>query len=134
VRKPGRIRRDERGASVIEFALLAPVLVAFIIGISQLGLLFFANAGLGNAVSEGARMATLYPRPTNEQISARVNDRRFGLDPAYVSGPAIVEGVEDGAPYAEITMTYAAPLNFIFYKVGPIRLSKTRRVYTQPTT
>jgi Flp pilus assembly protein TadG len=127
------IRADQRGASVIEFALLAPVLVGFIIGISQLGLLFFANAGLGNAVSEGARLATLYPRPTNEQIAARINDRKFGLDPAYVSGPTIVEGVADGAPYAEITMTYAAPLNFLFYNVGPIRLSKTRRVYTQPS-
>lgn len=131
--KTKEISRDERGASVIEFALLAPVLVGFIIAISQLGLLFYANAGLGNAVSEGARLATLYPRPTNEQIAARVNDRRFGLDPAYVSGPTIVDGVADGAPYAEITMTYAAPLNFIFYQVGPIRLSKTRRVYTQPS-
>ena len=131
--KRRRIASDERGASVIEFALLAPVLVGFIVAMSQLGLLFFANAGLGNAVSEGARMATLYPRPTNEQIAERINDRRFGLDPAYVSGPTIVEGVADGAPYAEITMTYAAPLNFIFYNVGPVRLSKTRRVYTQPS-
>jgi Flp pilus assembly protein TadG len=132
--KPARIGRDERGASVIEFALLAPVLVGFIIGISQLGLLFYANAGLGNAVSEGARLASLYPRPTNEQIAARINDRRFGLDPAYVRGPTIVEGVADGAPYAEITMNYAAPLNFIFYKTNPVRLSQTRRVYTQPST
>ena len=132
MRKLWGIGRDERGASVIEFALLAPVLVGFIIGISQLGLLLYANAGLGNAVSEGARLATLYPRPTNEQIAARINDRRFGLDPAHLSGPTIVEGVADGAPYADITMTYAAPLNFIFYKTSPVRLSKSRRVYTQP--
>jgi Flp pilus assembly protein TadG len=127
------MRRDERGASVIEFALLAPVLVGFIIGISQLGLLFFANAGLGNAVSEGARLATLYPRPSDATIAARINDRRFGLDPAYVTGPTFAPGVVDGAPYVEITMSYAAPLNFLFYKVGPIRLSQTRRVYTQPS-
>jgi Flp pilus assembly protein TadG len=134
VRKLLRISRDQRGASVIEFALLAPVLVAFIIGISQLGLLFYANAGLGNAVSEGARLATLYPRPTNEQIAARINDRRFGLDPAFVSGPTIVEGDDNGTPFAQITMTYAAPLNFIFYKTSPVRLSQTRRVYTQPSS
>jgi Flp pilus assembly protein TadG len=134
VRKLRRIGRDERGASVVEFALLAPVLVGFIIAISQLGLLFYANAGLGNAVSEGARLATLFPRPTNEQIAARINERRFGLDPAYVVGPTIVDGSDNGTPYADITMSYAAPLNFIFYKVGPIRLTRTRRVYTQPTS
>ena len=119
---------------MIEFALLAPVLVGFIIGISQLGLLFYANAGLGNAVSEGARLATLFPRPTNEQIAARINERRFGLDPAHVVGPTIVDGSDNGTPYADITMSYAAPLNFIFYKVGPIRLTRTRRVYTQPSS
>ncbi len=41
-------------------------------GIAPLGLLFFANAGLHNALAEGARHATLFPRPTPEQVRTRI--------------------------------------------------------------
>ena len=125
---------DKRGAAALEFAIIAPVFFAVIFAIAQLGMLFFANAGLGNAVAEGARLASLYPRPTNEQITARITDKRFGLDPAYIVGPSIVDGALDGASYAEITMRYDAPMTFVFFDVGPIPLTRTRRVYTQPTS
>ncbi len=128
------LKPDARGASAVEFALIAPVLFGFLFAIAQLGLLFFANAGLRNAVGEGARLASLYPRPTDQQIISHINSRKFGLDPAHVVGPTIVNGTVDGASYAEITMSYSAPMNFLFYNVGPIRLTKTRRVYTQPSS
>lgn len=123
---------DKRGAALIEFALLAPLFIGFIFAVTQVGLVFYANTGLRHAVSEGARLAQLYPRPTNTQIIARVNERRFGLDPAFVIGPTITEGTQDGARFAEITMSYAASIDIFFFKVGPFRLTKTRRVYTQP--
>lgn len=134
MKNPRRLLRDTGGAAVLEFAIIAPVFFAVIFAIAQLGMLFFANAGLGNAVAEGARLASLYPRPSNEQIIARITDKRFGLDPANIVGPNIVDGSLDGASYAEITMRYDAPMTFLFFDVGPIPLTKTRRVYTQPTS
>ena len=131
-RKP--LLRDEKGAALLEFAIIAPVFFGVIFAIAQLGMLFFASAGLGNAVAEGARLASLYPRPTDAQIVARITDKRFGLDPAHIVGPTIVDGTLDGASYAEITMRYNAPVSFVFVDVGPITLTKTRRVYTQPTS
>jgi Flp pilus assembly protein TadG len=128
------LKQDERGAGVVEFALIAPLFCAFIIAIGQLGLLFFANAGLTNAVAEGARLATLFPRPSDAAIASKISQKRFGLDPARLTGPTIVNGTSDGAAYADITMTYSAPVNFLFLNVGPVRLSQTRRVYTQPTS
>ena len=53
------IRRDENGAAVIEFAIAVPILVALIWGIFQLACLFWANAGMQNALGAGARLATL---------------------------------------------------------------------------
>ena len=126
--------RDRRGISVVEFAFLAPVFIGLIFAVSQLGMLFFANAGLKNAVSEGARLATLYPRPTNAAISAKIARNRFGVDPSYLSEPTFAEGTSNGAAYTEITMRYSAPIDFLFYKVGPITLTQTRRVYTQPAS
>lgn len=126
--------RDSRGAAALEFAIIAPVFFAVIFGIAQLGLLFFANAGLGNAVAEGARLASLYPRPTNAQITDRITQKRFGLDPVHIVGPSIVDGTLDGASYAEITMRYNAPMNFVFFRMAPVTLTKSRRVYTQPAS
>ena len=128
-----RLGRNQRGAGAVEFALIAPVLFGFIFAVAQLGILFFANAGLRNAVGEGARLATLYPRPSDAQIIARITEKKFGLDPAYLVGPRIVNGTSaDGASYADITMSYSAPMNFLMFDMGPIKLTKTRRVYTQP--
>ena len=136
IRRPAAragLLRDRRGISVVEFALIAPVFIGLIFAVSQMGMIFFANAGLKNAVSEGARLASLYPKPSNADISAKIGRNRFGVDPTYLSGPTFVEGTSNGAAYTEITMRYSAPVDFMFYKFGPITLTQTRRVYTQPS-
>ena len=71
------LRRDERGVAVIEIAIVLPVLILFIYGIFQIGILYQANAGMQHALGEGARYATLC-RPvtggcnvaTNAEITA----------------------------------------------------------------
>ena len=138
-----RLRRDGRGAGAVEFALVAPILFTFLVGISQLGILFFANAGLHNAIAEGARFATIFPLPPDEEIQALMTQKRFGLNPEHLTGPTITHGPDDdddgvpdedpvGPTFAEIEMRYEVPLNFIFFEVEPITLSETRVVYTQP--
>ena len=71
---------DRRGVGTVEFALACPVLFFFLIGASQIGVLFYANAGLRNTVAEGARIATIYPTPSTTTIKARMAAKRFGLD------------------------------------------------------
>jgi Flp pilus assembly protein TadG len=46
---------EERGATAIEFALIAPVFLALILGIFHLSLLGFTIANLNYAVEKGAR-------------------------------------------------------------------------------
>lgn len=124
------LRRNQRGATAIEFALAAPVLLVFIIGIAQLGLLFFANAGLRSSVAEGARYATIFPRPTDAEITARAMQQRFGLDPAHLTGPTLAHGTSDGVAYVDISMSYAVPIDFLFFKTPPVTISVTRRAFT----
>src|SRR4029079_14842244 len=45
-----RIRRDERGAGAVEFALSAPVLITLIYGIFEMSQLYEANAGMQHAL------------------------------------------------------------------------------------
>lgn len=121
--------QNECGASAVEFAFAVPVLLVLIIGIIQLGILFMANAGLQQAVEEGARFATIYPNPNDSAIIARVNDKRFGLDAANVTGPSVTHGTSNGVSYVDVTMSYSAPLNFVFFETAPVTLSHTRRAY-----
>ena len=113
-----RLRQSTKGVAAIEFAMAVPVLVVLIVGAVQLGVLFFANAGLNNALDEGARYATIYDtttgtHPTTSQITNFITSHEYGLTSANL----------------EITLTYRVPLNFILIRVPPVTLSKTRRAY-----
>ena len=129
-----RLRSGETGAAAIEFALAMPVLVLMIVGVAQLGVLFLANAGLRSAVAEGARFATIHPRPSTAQITDRINASRFGLDPANLTAPVITYGASAGTNYAEIRMTYRVPMEFVFFSLPPVTLTETRRAFVYPTT
>lgn len=153
-RRLAHLLRNPGGLGAVEFALLMPVLFAFIIGITQVGILFQAQAGLRHAVQEGARYATLYvpsttgtqQRPTDQQIIDKVNASKYGLSGGTVTGPTITTGTATvttsaattntsagtfTTTYLDITMSYQVPLNFIFYSPAPITLTETRRVYVQ---
>ena len=54
-----RIARDERGASALEFALIAPAFFLFIFGIIEFGLLFWTQIGLQHGAEMAARCASI---------------------------------------------------------------------------
>lgn len=120
-----------KGVSAIGFALVAPLFIALVIGIAQFGIIFLANAGLSNAVAEGARHATLFPRPTVQDIKDRIDAAEFGLDPAKLSAPTVVYNTTASPNYADIEMHYTTSLNLIVLHT-PVTLTKRRRVYMQP--
>lgn len=51
-----RASRSERGTSVLEFALVLPVLLAFILGIAEFGSMFFVWTTIDKASTQGARV------------------------------------------------------------------------------
>ena len=131
-RRTVRLLADRRGAGAVEFALIAPALFMIIIGIAQLGTLFFAKAALRNVVAEGGRFANISPRPTNAQIQEKIRTARFGLSAQRLSAATLVAGKSDNADYLDISMSYTVPLNFVFVKVAPVTLRETRRVFVYP--
>ena len=60
--RPGRSK--PRGQSLVEFALVVPILAVLLMSILQIGLLFFAQVGLTNAAREAARNASSIPVTT----------------------------------------------------------------------
>jgi hypothetical protein len=126
-----RLGRDIRAIGAAEFALIAPVLISFVIGIAQVGKLYYANADMKNAVAAGARVASVWPVPGDSTIEAAVNariSRTNGLSGAKV---VLTRGKDGGNDFVDIQMDTQVPLDFIFFKVGPVTLRETRKVYLQ---
>jgi|KBSSwiS6_1023812.scaffolds.fasta_scaffold42009_2 Flp pilus assembly protein TadG len=123
-----RFLPDRRGAAVLEFALVAPVLFTMLLGIVVLGILFLAQAGLRSAVEDAARFATIWPRPTQADIEARITARRFGMDPANIVAPTITFNTTASPNYVTITMGYNITINYIL-GTKTIALTETRRAY-----
>jgi Flp pilus assembly protein TadG len=63
--------RSERGAELIEFALVFPVLLLVVLGIVDFGFLFQRMEVVTNAAREGARMAVL-PAYSSTDVRNRV--------------------------------------------------------------
>ena len=119
------LKRNERGAAAIEFAIAVPVLVLIIYGIFRIGLLYQANAGMQHALGEGARLATLYPTPTDTQITAKMNAKLFGQ--GY--GTFTVSTPTTGATSKTLTITYTTPMDFLLVPGPTVTLTRSKVVY-----
>ncbi|HUE79053.1 MAG TPA: TadE/TadG family type IV pilus assembly protein [Sphingomicrobium sp.] len=126
------LRRSERGAAAMEFALAVPVLIMLIWGIFQVGLLFWASAGMQHALGEGARFATLCinpsptcANPTDAQIQARISSSVWGTN----NGAFTVSPPTSGAGFKTLTVSYTAPTNFLFMSGPTVTLSQSKKVY-----
>ena len=110
----------ERGAELVEFALVFPMLLLVIVGIMDFGLLFQRYEVLTAAAREGARVAIL-PGYTDADVQARVNAY---LTAGGVTQPATVSvGVPQTVTVGSqcisirpVTVTYTHQYLF----VGPI--------------
>jgi Flp pilus assembly protein TadG len=86
-----RLRRDERGAALVELAFALPVLLLIVWGIIDFGRLLITANQLASAVREGARYAAILPPPmSNADITAvkQVVKNRF----VPLGGAALTDG------------------------------------------
>ena len=122
---------ERDGSTAVEFAVAVPVLVMLLWGIVQVGLLYEANAGMQHALGEGARMATIYPTPTDTQIQTKITSAKFGLGNGTWGTPSIV--TDNTAKTKTITVTYSQPTDFLFVQGPNVSLSASKVVYLSTT-
>lgn len=124
-----RLRRDERGAAVIEMAFALPALIVMIWAIVQLGLVFRAMSGIQHALGEGARLATLYPQPDNDVIEAKIADAVYGIGPGTFAIEDPVAGEADGSGYLDLEVTYTQETDLLLLPGPTITVSRSKRVW-----
>jgi Flp pilus assembly protein TadG len=121
--KPGSTRwRDERGAELVEFALVLPMLLVVFGGIVDFGLMLRRHQVLSNAAREGARIAIL-PGYGSGDVEARVTAYvQQGLadntaaPTTVVSTVSITPGAGPAFDAAQVSVSYTDS----FLVLGPI--------------
>ena len=114
--------RDENGTSVVEFAIVAPLLFVIVFGIIEFGILLYDKAMITNASREGARAGIVF-RPSrsataeNAEILAVIQaycaDHLISFDSSSALTLNISrEGFEAGN---SLTVTVDFPFRFLVF-------------------
>src|SRR6185437_5847702 len=109
----GRIRdfrADERGALIVEFALIVPILFFLVFGIVDCGRAYFTMNNLAAAVREGARYGAVLPSPVpawaSDSMSQRVIDFSFTFGGIPLQKSQVTSVIDAGAETATVTANY----------------------------
>jgi Flp pilus assembly protein TadG len=131
-------RRSERGQSLVETALVLPILLLLLLAIFDFGRAIYAYNTVSNAAREATRLAIVDQNST--AVTDEAHRSAIGLDPASVgvTFTTCPSPVKIGCP-ATVTVDYqwSAITPIIGSIVGPISLSSTtemriERVYQSP--
>jgi Flp pilus assembly protein TadG len=102
-----KMRRDEHGGSLVEFAIVMPLLFILLFGIIDFGILLYNQAVITNASREGARYGIVArsPRRTPEEITTFIRSfcdsnllKTFGTWTDPTVAPNHDEGQDFGDP------------------------------------
>jgi Flp pilus assembly protein TadG len=111
MRRPVDIR-TENGQTMVEFALVLPVLCLFLFGVIQFGILFNNYITLTDAVRAGARQAAVSRNlGAGDAIAAAqlaVRDSASGLDSAKLPDPTVTSTWDHADP---VTVCAQYPYN-----------------------
>ena len=100
-----KLRRNEAGSTMAEFAVVAAVFFMILIGIIEFARFFYTHNALTDAARRGARYAALHPeasRPCVKNIVA-YGETHVDPDTCAPNGPALINGLDP----TDVTVTYA---------------------------
>ena len=107
----GRLIRSRRGQSLVELALIAPVLIILALGVIDYGRVYFAFVSVTNGARNGAHFASNSPSAATDIPSIR--DAAMGdmneLLNTSPSNPNVTSETgtdSQGGLYADVTVTY----------------------------
>jgi Flp pilus assembly protein TadG len=86
-----RIKKSEEGQSLIELGVSLTVLLIILVGVIELGMLFFQYIAMREGAQEGAVYASIYPTACNQTVE-RVKRGLYNVDPTQVEVDVEVNG------------------------------------------
>lgn len=117
--------RSRRGATVVEFAIVAPLLLTLVLGVVQLSLAMNRAQGLHAAAREGARAASL-ETTTDAQVRSAVASALDGVTGAATSTVTITPATDrpcDQRSGQTVTVQVSAPASLDLPLLGARQLT-----------
>jgi Flp pilus assembly protein TadG len=123
-------RRSERGQTAVEFALVIPVMLLFLLGIFQIGITYFNNESIATAARDGARAGAIHTGSTPAQIiafaKAAVQASAVGMDQSNltvtvigIDNPQASNGtLWDQGDIIDVTVTYPWKLGVMAFSAN----------------
>jgi Flp pilus assembly protein TadG len=110
-----RFAKRDDGQALVEFALITPFLLLFLVGIVEFGRAWNEHQALTDATREGARKAVVFdPATTQTDIENAIKNvlasNHMDPDSATITMPGW-----DGASGTDVTVTVSYPYRFVFF-------------------
>jgi len=109
--------RYERGATALEFAILAPLLLAIVAGMVEFGLMYQGNLAVTAAAREGARLLAVQDGALWD--ASRVADAAYPLE---VADGLSISPNTSAADYVVVTVSY--PWTWKILPIGVLSLGE----------
>ena len=107
------VRKRDRGAAVVEFALVVPVLLVLVLGIAEFGRAYNIQTTLSGAAREGVRVMAL--DNTSSAVSA-ARSKAKAAAPSLDLADSQINVSPGAAPCAsgtQVTVTISYPMTFL---------------------
>lgn len=108
--------RNRSGSSMVEFAIVMPILILLTLGIVDIGRMAWTVSALGQSAREAARYASLrgatHDTPvTAEDIATAARNFYIGLDPDGLASAVLWS--PDNTPGSNVTVTVSIEFRFL---------------------
>ncbi len=125
-----RLAVDRQGGAIVEFAVLAPVLLSLILGTVDVGRMFYVRQGLEYATEEAARYYMLNPSTAAANVTTQLRSKMpGGMGPNVSVAYADTASCNGNAQVTctTITATYAFSFAAGYLQIGPKTLRATAK-------
>lgn len=138
------LRKSRDGAAAVEFALLAPLLIAMVLGIFQVGIWMGTYNSMRSAMNETGRWVTVRyqigDRQTNIDIAKEAR-RRATTAPYFLDSSKVTTYVSDATTQSidkvtekELKIVYSMPNVLQFVGMRDFQVSYSRPLFVKAGT
>jgi Flp pilus assembly protein TadG len=117
-----RVRRDESGATAVEFAIICPIFFMMLIGIVQLSIAYFHGATVQWAVDRAMRVAMVDADITSTEIQNLVEEDLGVIGTPDIDLTYTVDNSTE-IPLAHVVASYELPVQILFVPEFTMELS-----------
>lgn len=122
-----RLRHDQRGTALVEFAFVFPVFIVMLLGIVEFGRAIWTNYSLQSALADTTRYILANPTATDGQITTYVGDRLPMIDTTPMTVSVVREAVS-GVNFVTVSAQYPFSTFTSLFDIDSLTLVSRSRV------